>query len=101
MVEAAIHEIVDVVPVRHRLVPATRPMHMRAARLFARAAIGIRIRHRKLMRVALPALRMMQTPVVQIVHMPVMRDGRVAAVRAVRVGFAIMMLTRHCRSLRA
>jgi hypothetical protein len=84
MMQVAIDEIVDVIAVRHRLVPATGSMHVTGlvpgAAMLGRTTIGIAVGNLDHMLVDMVAVRMMQMPVVQIVDVTVVADGYVAAV---------------------
>ena len=85
------------VPMRHRFVPAARPVHMpslmRRALMPARALRRILSTHPQHMLIKVPFMRMMQMPVMQIIHMPFMRNRRVPAARSmdVRMIFVYVM----------
>jgi hypothetical protein len=103
MVEMAVDEIIDVVAVRDGRVSAAGAMHMAglvSATVVPRgASIGVRRRHFDHMLFDLLAVRMMKMPVVQVVHMPLMLDGRVSAIRAVLMNVAIVsFVSGHNRS---
>jgi len=80
MVQVPIHQIVDVVAVRHRLVTATgavlMPWLVPFAAVLRRAAIGILRRHFDRVLVDMVAVRMVQVPIVQKIDVVAMADGR-------------------------
>jgi hypothetical protein len=84
MVQAAIHQPIDMIAMRHRFVPATRAVHVRAGHR-CRAAIGIGNADRDHMFIDMIAMRVMQMAIVQIIDMAIMAHGGVAAARPVRV----------------
>lgn len=83
------HEIVDVIAVGHRLMPASRSMAMSGLILrsgFAgRTAVRVLFVDRNAMLIDVTLVRVMQMPVMQIVRVSFMVDGDVTAVRAVLV----------------
>ena len=89
MMQVAVDEIVDVVAVRHRLVPATWPMLMTrlvpGAAMLGRAAVGILRRDLDHVLVDMVAVHVMQVPIVQVVDMIAMPHGGVATVGTVLV----------------
>ena len=68
MMQMAVDQIVDVVPVRHRLVPAARPMHVTgfvtAAVMRRRALIGVGSTDRNHVLIDVVPMRMMEMPIV-------------------------------------
>jgi hypothetical protein len=84
MVQVAVDEIVDVIPMRHRFMAAPRSVNV--ARLVAAAARRALVRifgaHFEPVLVYMIAVRMMQMPVMQIINMIVVLDGSMSAVRA-------------------
>lgn len=82
MVQPAVDQIIEVIPVRHGLVPAARPVHMPATVQRHGAAIRVCIADRDHMLVHMVAVHMVQMAVVQIVHMALMKDSGMAAVAA-------------------
>lgn len=89
VVQVAVHQIVDVVAVRHHFVAATFPMHVAGFVPGAVVAAGaiFRVRRADSDRVLVDVtfVRMVQVPIVEIIHMPVMRNRLVSAARAVDV----------------
>jgi hypothetical protein len=87
MMQVAVDQIVDVVAVRHRLVPAPGSMHV--ARLVTGAAVlrraAVRIARRDLdhVLVSMIAMRMVQVTIVKIVDVIAVANGRMAAIGAV------------------
>ena len=82
-------QVVDVVAVRHRLMPAFRPVGMPCLVLrtgmFGGAVLGIRLTGLDHVLVHVVLVRVVQVPIVQVVHMSVVAHGGVAAVRTVLV----------------
>jgi hypothetical protein len=89
MMKMALHEVVDMITVRHGLVPATGTMDV--PRLMAGAAVlrgaGVRVRPRHVDHVLVDmiAVWMVQMAVMQIIDMIVVSYGGVAASRAMQV----------------
>lgn len=96
MVQVAIHEVIDVVAVRHRLMPATGTVNMAggvaAATVLRGAAIGILRADRNHMLIDMVTMHMMEMSIVQVVHMALMFDRGMAAVRAVLMVVVIVLL---------
>ncbi len=86
MVQVAVDKIIDVVPMRHGLMPAARAMHMlrlvTAAAVIRRALIGIFRTHLDAMFIHVLAVRMMEMAIMQIVDVIAVANGRVAAAGA-------------------
>ncbi|MDB5785387.1 MAG: hypothetical protein JWQ50_5302 [Caballeronia mineralivorans] len=87
MVQVAVDEIVDVIPVRHRFMAA--PWSVNVARLVTAAARRAFVRifgaHFELMLVYMIAVRMMQMTVMQIINVIVVLDRSMSTVRAMLV----------------
>jgi hypothetical protein len=87
MVQVAIDEIIDVVPMRHGFVTARRAVNvarlMAATVVIRSALVGIFRIDRERMLVDVIAVHVMQMAVVQIVDMIVVLDRRMPTVRAV------------------
>jgi hypothetical protein len=106
MMQMTLDAVVDVVAMRHRVMPAAGPMHMGrlmpGAAMVGGAAVGIGAGHFDHMFVDMPLMRVVQVAVMQVVDMPAMPDRLMAAARAVFVGMLGMMFVgagRHrCRS---
>ncbi len=83
VVQVAIHQIVHVIAVRYRFVPATlsmdMPSLMTAALVPARAICRILSRYRQDVLVNVPFMWMMQMPVMQIVDVPFVLNRNVPA----------------------
>jgi hypothetical protein len=85
MVQMALHEIIDVIPVWNRRVPAVRAVDMiirvPATAVVGGARAGIGRAHRELMFFHLAVGQLvMQVPIVQVVDMALVFNGRVTAV---------------------
>jgi hypothetical protein len=91
MVQPSTYEIIEVIAVGHRFVPAGRAMLVRAARL-RRALHGIAGIDRECMLVDVILVRVMQMAIMEIIDMAFMADCRMPAVGAVLVGMVGMML---------
>jgi hypothetical protein len=89
MMQVAIHQIVDVVPMRHRFVSATWAVYviwrMAATVMVGRTAVRVFCAYLNSVLIDMIAMRMVQMPIMQIVDVVAMPDGRVPAVRAVLV----------------
>jgi hypothetical protein len=91
MMQPSIHEVINMVTMRHRFVPAGRAMLVRAARL-RRALDGVGGADVDRMLVDMILVHVMEMAIVQIVHMTIMANRRVAAVRAMLMGVVGMVL---------
>jgi len=87
MMQVAVHEVIDMIAVRDRLVAAAEAVDVRGvvARAGRSVTVGIRGADFDDVLIDMTPMRMMQMPVVQIVDMPVVFDGGVAAAGAVFV----------------
>jgi hypothetical protein len=103
VVQVPVDEVVDVVAVRDRRVPATRTVYVSrfvpGAAVLGRACIGIRRRHVDRVLVHVVAVGMMQMPVVDVVHVTVVPYRDMAAVRSVHVLVISVRLAAHCTLL--
>lgn len=92
MVEVAVHEVIHMIPVRHRLMPAARPVTvifvMGTTLVLRRARLRILLGDLQHMLVHMIRMWMMKVPVMKIIYMILVADGGVAAVRSMfmRVG---------------
>lgn len=94
MVQPAIDQIIDMIAVRHGLVPAIRPVHVITAR-GGGADIGIGGGNRNHMFIDMVAVDMVEMAVVQIIDMIIMADGGMAATGAVDMIVIIMDVAAH------
>ncbi len=89
-------EIVDVIPVRQRLVSAALAVLVSGgvptAGVVRHAPIGIGPADRQAMVVDMPVVQVVQVPVVEIVSVALVADRRVTAARAVNVPTVVAML---------
>ena len=87
MVQAAIDQIIDVIAMGHRLMAAIRPMHMAGIMALAGLAVvaAVRVLGADLddMLIDMIAMRVMEVPIVKIIHMVAMADGGMAAILTV------------------
>ncbi|EWH01424.1 hypothetical protein Q427_14160 [Halomonas sp. BC04] len=99
MVQMAIHQVVDMVAVGHRLMAAPGTVDMvwvmPLALVARRAAIRVGVTDLDHMLVDMILMGMMQMPIVKVVDMAVVFDSRVAAARAVLVIMLGMNLAAH------
>ena len=105
MMQAAVNQIVNVITMRHGRVTAFRAVNV-LGRMFGggitgRAFVGIRRAHINPVFIHMVAVRMVQMPVVKIIHVPVMLDRNMSAVCAVNMGMVAVscagMLFAHNR----
>lgn len=83
MMQAAVHNVINMVAVRHRFVPATFAVNMITALMGMVAGIGIGFVYIQHVFVIMAVVLVVQMAVVQIVHMITVFDGRMAATGAV------------------
>ena len=99
MVQVTLDDVVDVITVRHGLVPAIRSVRVIApvtrAVVVGRAVGRIVTRHLEGVLVDVTVVRVMQMTVVQVVDVTIMRDRRVPAVGAMGVRVIRVPLTTH------
>jgi hypothetical protein len=95
MVQSAVYEVVNVVTMRHRFMSAVRTVHVGAVNL-GRAFRGIGGADRNGMFVHVIVVHMVEMTIVKIVHMALVPDRRVPAIRAmpVRVVGVVLLRTR-------
>lgn len=102
MMKAPVDDVVDVIAMRHRLMSATRPMHMARfmlRRIVGRAARRVGLRYRNYVLDHFATFLMVQVPVMNVVHMVAVADRGVPAARTVGVGvIAVMMVVGHALS---
>ena len=106
MVQLLIDEIVDVIPVRYRLVSTARTMLV-AWLVAARAGLGGALRrmltvHRDLVLVDVIAVGMVQMAVVQVVGVALVPNCDMPAIRSVLVivmGMGVVIVLGHCHNL--
>ena len=91
MMQPSAHQVIDVIAMGHRLVPAGRPMLVRTARL-RRALDGIGGVDRDGVLIDMIFVRVMEVAVVEIIDVAVMADRRMPAVGTMLVGVVGMML---------
>ena len=89
VVQVAVHQVIDVIPVGHRLVAAVRAVNvllvMREAVVAWRAFLGIRRIHLNVVIVHVIAVRVVQVAIVKIVGVTIVLNRRVATVGAMLV----------------
>ena len=96
MVQPSVHEVVDVVPMGHGLVPAGRAVRVRAGCL-RRALHGVDRADRNDMLINVIFVRMMQMAVMKIIDMAVMPDRGMSTVGTMRVAMIAVMRLGACR----
>ncbi len=89
VVQVPIHQIIDVVAVRHGFMTTVWTVHMArfvcATRVMRRADHRVAVVHCERVLIHVVAVRRVQMPVVQVVHMIVVHNRRMSAVRAVHM----------------
>ena len=95
MMQVALDEVVDMITVRHRLVPAAGAVNMTrlmaGALVIRRAGIRVRPRHLEHVLVDMVAVRVVQMTIVQIVDVIAVADRGVAAGRTMHVRMAVVV----------
>ena len=97
VVQMPIDEVIDVIPVGNGWMPATRSVHVPGFVTVANvpACASRRVRGADFNRVLFDLSgrsRMVQMPVVQVVHVPIVLDGGMAAALAVHMVVVVMMI---------
>lgn len=99
MMQVPRDQVVDVIAMRHRRMPAAGTMlvlgAVRVAGVTAGAFRRIRRRHPEHMLVDMITVLMMQMPVVQIIDVPVVPHSEVTAIVAVHMRVAFVNLASH------
>lgn len=88
VMQMAVHDVIDVVAVRHGFMAAAVAVQMArfvARALMRRAAFRILGAHFEAMLIVVAFVRMMQMPVVQVIDVAVVLNRGVTAARAMRV----------------
>jgi len=89
VVQVAVHQVIHVVAVRHRFVTAASAVNVllvvSGASMLGRAGGRVLAVHIQRVLIAMIAVRVVQMAVVQVIDVPGMLDGRVAAISAVLV----------------
>lgn len=97
MMQVALYQVVDMVPMGHPVVAAigtmSVPFTVAGAVMVRCTSIGIRCVHFEHVLIDMIPVHMVQVPVMQVVDVPVMADGLVPAVRPVLVRMVGMLLT--------
>lgn len=103
MVQVAINEVVDVVPVGNGFMAATGTVDMRGIMAYAgvsfRAGVRVGFRYRQLVLVMMVTVGMEQVSVLKEVRVPLVFDGEVPAVAAVFVDVSTVGFTVHSKFL--
>ena len=94
VVQAPIHQIIDMIAVWHGFVAAARPVHMGTVG-GGMAAIGIGGTDSDHMLVHMIAVRMVEMAIVQIIGVAIVADRRVATARPVHMVVAGMNSAAH------
>lgn len=90
MMQAPIHQIIDMVAVGHGFMPAFRPVGMAFDAGSSVATVGVHIRNGDAMLVHMVAMGMVKVSIMQIIHMAVVPHGNVPAPGAMRMGMILM-----------
>lgn len=105
VMEMAVHQVVHMIPVRHRRVTAARPVDMAlfvpGALVIGSAPVGMLGVHLDDVFIDVPLVGMMEMPIVEIIDVSGVFDGDVAAVGSVLVGVVrVNLAVAHGRLLR-
>lgn len=105
MVQVSIHQIIDMVAMRYCVMTATGTVHMRGvvctAFMIRCATVRIGARYLDHVLIDVIAMGVVQVPVVQIVDVAVMADGRMTATRTVGVRMRRVRRVGACRHIQA
>ena len=87
MMQPVINKIVHMISVRDGLMPATRSVDVFGRITFCalRAAVGVRVIYFDHMFVNMVSMHMMEMSIMQIIHVPLMVDGNMPAIRPMLV----------------
>jgi hypothetical protein len=96
MMQPAVYEIVDMVAMRHRFVSAVWTVRVRAMD-FGRALHGICTADRDGVLIHVILVHMMEMAIMQVVHVIVMANRSVSAVRAMLVSVVRVVFLGTCR----
>lgn len=95
MVQMPVHQVVDMITMRHRLMAAARTMDMvcgmSTAVMFGRADVRIRRAHCDDMLVDMIPVRMVQMTIVQVIDMALVHHRGVTTARSVLMGMVRMV----------
>jgi hypothetical protein len=95
MMKVSIDKIINVITMRHRLMSASRTMHVpglvTGAAVIRRASSGIFRAHLDHMLVHVILVRMMEMAIMEIVDVVAVTNGRMAAAGAVLMGVILML----------
>jgi hypothetical protein len=95
MMQSAVYKIVDMVTMRHRFMSAVWTVHVRAMDL-RRALQGICCADRDEMFIDVIPVHVVEMTIVQIVHMAIVADRGVSAVRAMLVSVVGVVFLGTC-----
>jgi len=103
MVQMTVHQVIQVISVRNRRMPATRAVHvpflMPAALMAWGAAVRVDGGNFQHALVHMISVDVMQLAVMQVVHMTVVVDGRMPATWAMLVRMSMNLIAvAHCES---
>src|SRR5262249_15185456 len=91
VMQSSVHEVIDVIAVRHRFVSAARPMRMRAPGLRC-AQQGIGVADLDNVFVDMIPMHVMQMTIVEVIDVAIMAHGRVSTTRTMLMHVIRMML---------
>jgi hypothetical protein len=101
MMQVAINQIVHMVAMRHRFMAASGSMLVvcivTSATMLRSALVGIGRADLDDMLIDMVAMHVMEMPVVEVVDMAVMQDGRMTAIRTMNMQMIGMLGVRACR----
>ena len=89
MMKVPFDQVVHMIPMRYSFVAAPRSMHMArivgAAAMLGCASVGVGRRHFNRVFIDVVAMHMVQMSIMQVIDMPTVADGRMAAIGSVDV----------------
>lgn len=95
MVQMPVHQVIHMITVGYCRMTAFRAMHMpwfmSCAMMRWRAYIRVGCRYRNHMFIHMGFMRMMQVPIVQVIDMAFMHNGRMPTIRPMLVGMLMVM----------
>ena len=91
VMQSSVHEVIDVIAVRHGFVSAARPMRMRAPGL-RRAAQGIGVADLDNVFVDMIPMHVMQMTIVEVIDVAIVAHSRVSTTRTMLMRVIRMML---------
>jgi len=99
VVKVAVDQVVDVIPMRHGLVATAGSVHVRRVVACMHVTIGASVRvglvDRDHVLVDVVAVNVVEVPVMKVVHVSVVSQGRMPALGSVHVGVVLVNSVHH------